>query len=209
MNNVVPWLFWLSFCCLSDIEDLTRKTGNFKQFPIFCSMLESAVSKVTYMDTTCSLLIIYLLFCFYLLNTIFMHLLCWSLDSDCSLLIVLCHLSISDILQLSRKSWVYINVLILIHFGAPKVSIHVEIKIFLAKCNFIYSTPSTFYTCHFFCKLTCSYLSHLSLMCLPCFSVKVHHTLGTASRSSHENDFNKFFFSNACLKAEKKFKLRI
>ncbi|KAM9450875.1 centrosomal protein CCDC61 isoform 2-T2 [Clarias gariepinus] len=27
------------------IEDLTRKTGNFKQFPIFCSMLESAVSK--------------------------------------------------------------------------------------------------------------------------------------------------------------------
>lgn len=29
-----------------DIEDLTRKTGNFKQFPIFCSMLESAVRKV-------------------------------------------------------------------------------------------------------------------------------------------------------------------
>ncbi|XP_031428237.1 centrosomal protein CCDC61 isoform X2 [Clupea harengus] len=27
------------------IEDLTRKTGNFKQFPIFCSMLESAVCK--------------------------------------------------------------------------------------------------------------------------------------------------------------------
>lgn len=27
------------------IEDLTRKTGNFKQFPIFCSMLESAVKK--------------------------------------------------------------------------------------------------------------------------------------------------------------------
>ncbi|KAK1788328.1 hypothetical protein P4O66_016773 [Electrophorus voltai] len=27
------------------IEDLTRKTGNFKQFPIFCSMLQSAVSK--------------------------------------------------------------------------------------------------------------------------------------------------------------------
>lgn len=34
-------------CFVSDIEDLTRKTGNFKQFPIFCSMLESAVSKVT------------------------------------------------------------------------------------------------------------------------------------------------------------------
>ncbi|XP_045896251.1 centrosomal protein CCDC61 isoform X3 [Micropterus dolomieu] len=29
------------------IEDLTRKTGNFKQFPIFCSMLESAVRKTT------------------------------------------------------------------------------------------------------------------------------------------------------------------
>ncbi|KAF7696938.1 centrosomal protein CCDC61 [Silurus meridionalis] len=29
------------------IEDLTRKTGNFKQFPIFCSMLESAVSKTS------------------------------------------------------------------------------------------------------------------------------------------------------------------
>ncbi|KAG9329309.1 hypothetical protein JZ751_005786 [Albula glossodonta] len=27
------------------IEDLTRKTGNFKQFPIFCNMLESAVNK--------------------------------------------------------------------------------------------------------------------------------------------------------------------
>ncbi|XP_035999194.1 coiled-coil domain-containing protein 61 isoform X3 [Fundulus heteroclitus] len=29
------------------IEDLTRKTGNFKQFPIFCSMLESAVRKTS------------------------------------------------------------------------------------------------------------------------------------------------------------------
>lgn len=29
------------------IEDLTRKTGNFKQFPIFCSMLESAVRKAS------------------------------------------------------------------------------------------------------------------------------------------------------------------
>ncbi|XP_071316538.1 centrosomal protein CCDC61 isoform X4 [Trachinotus anak] len=29
------------------IEDLTRKTGNFKQFPIFCSMLESAVRKMS------------------------------------------------------------------------------------------------------------------------------------------------------------------
>lgn len=38
-------LFNLLF--LLDIEDLTRKTGNFKQFPIFCSMLESAVRKVS------------------------------------------------------------------------------------------------------------------------------------------------------------------
>uniref|UniRef100_A0A3Q3WU17 Centrosomal protein CCDC61 n=1 Tax=Mola mola TaxID=94237 RepID=A0A3Q3WU17_MOLML len=29
------------------IEDLTHKTGNFKQFPIFCSMLESAVRKTS------------------------------------------------------------------------------------------------------------------------------------------------------------------
>ncbi|XP_035480161.1 centrosomal protein CCDC61 isoform X3 [Scophthalmus maximus] len=29
------------------IEDLTRKTGNFKQFPIFCSMLESAARKMS------------------------------------------------------------------------------------------------------------------------------------------------------------------
>ncbi|XP_056141380.1 centrosomal protein CCDC61 [Lampris incognitus] len=29
------------------IEDLTRKTGNFKQFPIFCNMLESAVKKTS------------------------------------------------------------------------------------------------------------------------------------------------------------------
>lgn len=39
-------LFNLLFFFL-DIEDLTRKTGNFKQFPIFCSMLESAVRKVS------------------------------------------------------------------------------------------------------------------------------------------------------------------
>ncbi|XP_064164179.1 centrosomal protein CCDC61 isoform X3 [Anguilla rostrata] len=29
------------------IENLTRKTGNFKQFPIFCNMLESAVNKTS------------------------------------------------------------------------------------------------------------------------------------------------------------------
>ena len=31
----------------TDIEELTRKTGNFKQFPIFLNMLESAITKVT------------------------------------------------------------------------------------------------------------------------------------------------------------------
>ena len=30
----------------SDIEDLTHKTGNFKQFTVFINMLESALSKV-------------------------------------------------------------------------------------------------------------------------------------------------------------------
>uniref|UniRef100_UPI00358DE375 centrosomal protein CCDC61 n=1 Tax=Myxine glutinosa TaxID=7769 RepID=UPI00358DE375 len=29
------------------IEDLTHKTGNFKQFPVFCSMLESAINKTS------------------------------------------------------------------------------------------------------------------------------------------------------------------
>lgn len=38
--------FALNVLCVLDIEDLTRKTGNFKQFPVFCSMLESAVNKV-------------------------------------------------------------------------------------------------------------------------------------------------------------------
>ena len=31
---------------LSDIEQLTHKTGNFKEFSIFCSMLESGLKKV-------------------------------------------------------------------------------------------------------------------------------------------------------------------
>ncbi len=34
------------FTCFADIEDLTHKTGNFKQFSIFVSMLESAISQV-------------------------------------------------------------------------------------------------------------------------------------------------------------------
>ncbi len=28
-----------------DVEELTRKTGNYKQFPIFLNMLESAITK--------------------------------------------------------------------------------------------------------------------------------------------------------------------
>jgi len=32
--------------CIADIEDLTHKTGNFKQFDVFVSMLESALEKV-------------------------------------------------------------------------------------------------------------------------------------------------------------------
>ncbi len=32
-------------CFVTDIEELTRKTGNFKQFPIFLNMLESAIIK--------------------------------------------------------------------------------------------------------------------------------------------------------------------
>lgn len=31
-----------------DIEDLTHKTGNYKQFGIFVNMLESALLKVSY-----------------------------------------------------------------------------------------------------------------------------------------------------------------
>lgn len=34
----------------SGIEDLTRKTGNFKQFSVFCSMLESAVKNVSFFE---------------------------------------------------------------------------------------------------------------------------------------------------------------
>ena len=32
----------------ADIEELTRKTGNFKQFLVFTTMLESAINKVAY-----------------------------------------------------------------------------------------------------------------------------------------------------------------
>ena len=35
------------FCFLTiDIEELTRKTGNFKQFAVFYNMLQSAITKV-------------------------------------------------------------------------------------------------------------------------------------------------------------------
>ena len=32
--------------CFTDIEELTRKTGNFKSFAVFVKMLESAIVKV-------------------------------------------------------------------------------------------------------------------------------------------------------------------
>lgn len=31
--------------CSADIEELTRKTGNYKQFAVFLNMLESAITK--------------------------------------------------------------------------------------------------------------------------------------------------------------------
>ena len=36
----------LSLSPVVDIEELTRKTGNFKQFRVFINMLESAIKKV-------------------------------------------------------------------------------------------------------------------------------------------------------------------
>ena len=36
----------------ADIEELTRKTGNFKQFPVFVTMLESAINKVCALTNT-------------------------------------------------------------------------------------------------------------------------------------------------------------
>jgi hypothetical protein len=47
----IPHVFWwptrIQIGFSSDIEDLTRKTGNFKQFSIFVSMLETALSRVS------------------------------------------------------------------------------------------------------------------------------------------------------------------
>ena len=37
----------LSLSPVVDIEELTRKTGNFKQFRVFINMLESAIKKVS------------------------------------------------------------------------------------------------------------------------------------------------------------------
>ena len=42
-----------SFVPVADIEELTRKTGNFKQFPVFTTMLESAINKVHSTMLTC------------------------------------------------------------------------------------------------------------------------------------------------------------
>ena len=36
----------LDVCIFIDVEELTRKTGNFKGFPVFVKMLESAIVKV-------------------------------------------------------------------------------------------------------------------------------------------------------------------
>uniref|UniRef100_A0A672NAC4 Centrosomal protein CCDC61 n=1 Tax=Sinocyclocheilus grahami TaxID=75366 RepID=A0A672NAC4_SINGR len=44
MSDVVTADQWRGEFDPAYIEDLTRKTGNFKQFPVFCSMLESAVN---------------------------------------------------------------------------------------------------------------------------------------------------------------------
>ena len=52
VNNGVPSLLpLLDLChCLTlksaDVEDMTFKTGNFKKFPIFVEMLESAIMQV-------------------------------------------------------------------------------------------------------------------------------------------------------------------
>ncbi|XP_016133136.1 centrosomal protein CCDC61 isoform X2 [Sinocyclocheilus grahami] len=45
ISDVVTAAQWRGEFDPAYIEDLTRKTGNFKQFPVFCSMLESAVNK--------------------------------------------------------------------------------------------------------------------------------------------------------------------
>ena len=39
------WWALIRAVAISDIEELTRKTGNFKQFSIFLNMLESAITK--------------------------------------------------------------------------------------------------------------------------------------------------------------------
>ena len=38
--------FYLQLVLCADIEELTSKTGNFKQFAVFLNMLESAITKV-------------------------------------------------------------------------------------------------------------------------------------------------------------------
>jgi hypothetical protein len=44
--NTCLLLYYCYYICYTDVEDLTHKTGNFKQFHIFVSMLESAITQV-------------------------------------------------------------------------------------------------------------------------------------------------------------------
>lgn len=46
MDGSVSISLSLSLSPVVDIEELTRKTGNFKQFRVFINMLESAIKKV-------------------------------------------------------------------------------------------------------------------------------------------------------------------
>ena len=59
-----------------DIEQLTHKTGNFKEFNIFCNMLESGLKKVCvicYSSISCDLLWIFSVY----INVLFQVLLYW------------------------------------------------------------------------------------------------------------------------------------
>lgn len=49
-----------------DIEELTHKTGNFKQFDVFLSMLESALDKVS-LDLILNILLKFSIFCYFYL----------------------------------------------------------------------------------------------------------------------------------------------
>lgn len=50
MDGSVSISLSLSLSPVVDIEELTRKTGNFKQFRVFINMLESAIKKVGHLS---------------------------------------------------------------------------------------------------------------------------------------------------------------